>query len=75
MAATDYGDAPRTAAAQCAADWPSDPVMQQHCVRRQTEAIRELRQRNGSLSNQSKRIDCAKQWPDDYRMRVYCENH
>jgi len=77
--AGDFYDAQRTIATKCQREWPADQRMYQYCVQKQNDAVSALkqgrpfgvdeRQWNGA------RVRCAGKWPDDYVMRVYCEQH
>ena len=64
----------------CASTWPSDPRMQDYCVKNQTDALRKLNQMNRTYrpgSRESQTIqNCSALWKKgnayDYRMIVFC---
>lgn len=67
-------------AQMCASTWPSDPRMQEYCVKNQTDALRKLNQMNrmypsGSRERQTIQ-NCSSLWKKgnayDYRMIVFC---
>lgn len=67
-------------AQMCASTWPSDPRMQDYCVKNQTEALSKLNQMNrtyapGSRERQTIQ-NCSALWKKgnayDYRMIVFC---
>jgi len=75
--ASDFYDAEHKMIAKCEHDWPSDKGMSRSCMDRQTEALTILRQGRPFGANEVEwnraRIRCANAWPDDYQMRVHCE--
>lgn len=67
-------------AQMCASTWPSDPRMQDYCVKNQTEALSKLNQMNRKYAQGSRERqtiqNCSALWKKgntyDYRMIVFC---
>jgi hypothetical protein len=63
---------------KCVGEWPTDYVMQEHCLRQQLEAVRKVQEPldiPGAAASvpQQIRSKCATDWPQDFQMRAHCE--